>query len=50
MADVLLDNPRAKECMHETLLRLQELQVIADTQAFERYPRPRSDTIDSATE
>lgn len=50
MTDVMLDNPMAKECMHDTLLRLQELEMITDTEAFERYPRPRSDTVDSLPE
>ena len=47
MNDLLLDNPRAKDCLHETLKRLKELQIIQAPEDFERFPRGRSDTIDS---
>jgi len=47
MNDILLDNPRAKDCLHETLERLKELQIIQVPEEFEHFPRRRSDTVDS---
>ena len=47
MNDIMLDNPRAKDCMHDALQRLHELQIIGEPGDFEHFPRNRSDTVDS---